>query len=115
MIEPLKITLLDLQPYYFIQAKDQDGVINLTGASIVCTMKTADLVTTKISRQSAGITITNATNGLFEYRWISGDTDTLGIYYIEFEVNPSSGGKYTLPQPSEGRAEVHIVNSLDSI
>ena len=115
MIEPLKLTVNDLQPKYFAQAKDSAGaVIDITSAVIVCTMKTADDVTIKINRQSAGVTITDAVNGLFNYAWQSGDTDTVGIYYIEFEITPSSGGKYTLPMPFEGKAEVHIKESLDT-
>ena len=115
IIEPLKITVNDSQPYYYAQAKDRAGtVIDITSASIVCTMRTVDEVTTKINRQSTGITITDATNGKFRYAWQSGDTDTVEIYYIEFEITPASGGKYTLPMPFEGRAEVHVVSSQDT-
>ena len=116
MIEPLKITVNDLQPKYFVQAKDAAGtVIDISGATIVCTMKEVTTGTIKINRQSTGITISDGTNGLFNYAWQSGDTDTLGIYYIEFEITPTSGGKYTLPMPFEGRAEVHIISSQDTL
>ncbi len=116
IIEPLKLTLNDLQPRYFAQAKDAAGaVIDLTGATIVATMKDVVLGTVKINRQSAGITISDAENGLFNYAWQAGDTDTAGIYYVEFEITPVSGGKFTLPQPQENKAEVHIIDSLDTV
>lgn len=105
----LTITQYDLQPYYYAQAKDSDGVINLTGASIVCNLKNSLDNTIKINRQSAGINITDAVNGEFEYRWVSGDTDITGDYLIEFEVTPSSGGKFTLPQ-----APLRIIPGLDT-
>ncbi len=117
IIEPLKLTVNDLQPYYYVQAKDAAGaVIDLTGATIVATMKNVVTDVVKINRQSTGITISTAASGLFHYAWQSGETDTGGIYYIEFEITPpASGGKFTLPQPQEGKAEVHIISALDTI
>lgn len=117
LIEPLKITLNDEQTYYNGQAVDSDGVaVSLVGASGVVTMRTVDGLTTKINRQSTGLSITDAANGLFEYRWQTsdGDTDTAGQYYIEFEFTPPTGGKFTVPMPFQGKAEVHIEDSLDT-
>jgi hypothetical protein len=112
---PFYIKVNDLQPYYYSGAQDADGeVVNLSGATIYCTMKAARGGTLKIDRQTTGINITDAANGQFEYHWQSGDTDTVGKYYIEFEVNPTSGGKFTLPADPEERAEVQVVSSLDT-
>jgi hypothetical protein len=59
----------DLQPYYYVQVTDPNGkVIDITGASIVCTMRLQD-GTLKLDRQSAGINITDEAGGEFEYRW----------------------------------------------
>jgi hypothetical protein len=112
MISKLILKKNDLQPYYYVQAKDySDNPISLTGATIYCTMK-SDSGTVKINKQTAGISITDAANGLFEYHWQAADTDTVGIYYIEFEIAPISGGKFTLPtQPA---AVVQIIDSLDT-
>jgi hypothetical protein len=113
---PFYITQHDLQPYYKAQAKDTDGAIDLTGATIYCTMKTQDGVTTKISRQMAGITIDpdQTTNkGNFRYEWQGTDTDAVANYFIEFEINPATGGKFTLPQ-SPDIAEVKVVSGLDT-
>lgn len=115
-IQILKLTVNDLQPYYFVQVKNNAGiVVDLTGATIVATMKLLSDGSLKINRQSTGINITGATIGHFQYEWQSGDTDTAGIYQIEFEITPASGGKFTLPQPQQFTAQVHILDSLDTI
>jgi hypothetical protein len=109
--EPLYLKRNDLQPYYYAQIKDQDGnPVNIVGAAIVCTMKSHG-GTLKINRQSQGIVITDGANGKFEYRWQAGDTDAAEKYYIEFEVTPEAGGKFTVP--ARDRAAVIITDSLD--
>lgn len=114
-IKEFKIIKNDLQPYCYMQVKDAVGaVINITGATIYCTMKLIGSSAIKINRQTTGISITDATNGKFEYRWQAGNTDTIGEYNIEFEINPASGGKFTLPTPSQGAAKVIIAESLDA-
>jgi len=114
-IEPLYIKQNDLQPYYYAQVKDADGaVVAITGATIYCTMKDAKAGTLKINRQTTGITISDGTNGKFHYAWQSGDTNAVGKHYIEFEINPTSGGKFTLPAQPEDKAEVYVTQSLDA-
>ena len=105
----------DLQPHYPEQVKDSAGtVVNLTGATIYCTMKNiVDDGTLKINRQTTGINISDAVQGKFEYQWQTGNTDTAGKYYIEFEINPASGGKFTVPP--DDSAIVWIKESLDLI
>jgi len=113
-IKTLFLKKNDLQPYYYAQAKDSDGnAISLSGATIYCTMKSL-AGTVKIDRQTTGISITDAAEGEFEYRWQSGDTDTTGPYTIEFEINPSSGGKFTIPADPADKAIVSIRASLDA-
>jgi len=119
MIPILYVKRNDLQPYYKVRAKDAAGtVIDLTGATIVATMNSYNPETGAISAtkkvDGAACTVTDATGGDFEYRWAAGDVDTAGTYVIEFQVTPSSGGKFTLPNLKEGRALVHIVADLDA-
>lgn len=133
-IKTLYLVKNDLQPYYYITAKDAFGnAIDLTGATIYCTMKNMDGGTVKISRQTTGIVIDPDqvnNKGQFRYEWQGGDTDTPSTedtsgaykdykdripYHIEFEVNPSAGGKFTLPNPDTGTAAVVIMDSLDTI
>ena len=113
-IKPLYLKENDLQPYYYAQVKDADeAVVDIDGATIYCTMKSA-AGTVKIDRQTTGITISDGANGKFRYAWQSGDTDTAGKYFIEFEIVPASGGKFTVPAKPTERAEVVIVPSLDA-
>ncbi len=114
-IEPLKITQHDLQPYYRFKFEDSTGTaISLTGATVVCTLKTLGGIV-KINRQTAGINITDSAQGEGEYQWQTGDTDTAGTYHIEIEATPASGGKFTGPFPQQCRAEVHIEAGQDSV
>lgn len=113
-IAPFYIKQHDLQPYYYAQFLDADGeVVDLSGATIRCTMKQRD-GTLKINRQTAGINVTSEDNGDFEYQWQGSDTDTVGKNYIEFECVPGSGGKFTLPSNPNERAEVWVMKSLDT-
>jgi len=108
-IAPLYIRKDDLQPYYYAQIKDASGaVVDITGASIRCTM-TKRGGTVKINNRVTGISITDAPNGKFRLAWQSGDTDTVGKYYIKFKVTPLSGGVFTVPADPGEFAEVHIV------
>lgn len=115
VIPTFYIKVNDLQPFYYVQIKDGSGVVvDITSATIRCTMKSID-GTLKINRQTTGISISDATNGQFYYAWQSGDTDTIGKYYIEFEITPASGGKWTIPASPKERAEVFVEPSLDTI
>lgn len=114
MADRLVLRQNDLQPYYRVKVVDSDGnAVSVDGASIVCTMKARADGTVKIDRQSAGINLTAPLLGEFEYRWQDGDTAAVGLYDIEFEVTPQSGGKFTVPS-KPGEAEVLIAASLDS-
>lgn len=107
------IKVNDLQPYYKVKVVDSDGnPVPLPGASIVCTMLARGGSSPKIDRQSTGINVTDEDGGEFEYQWQNGDTDTVGLYDIEFEITPQSGGKFTIPVKDE--AKVAIVASRDS-
>jgi len=115
MIEEFYIKKNDLQPDYHAQIKDGDGmVVEITGATIRCTMQNARTGALKIDRQDTGINISDGINGKFEYQWQSGDTDTPGKYYIEFEITPTAGGKFTVPASYEDRAVVIVLESLDA-
>ncbi len=88
----------DLQPYVYVRAIEATGTaLDLTGATIRATMRRINDGTLKINRQTAGVTITAAATGLFQYQWQSGDTDTTGAYTFEFEITPPTTGKFTLP------------------
>lgn len=112
-IKTLYIKKNDLQPYYYGQVKDASGaVVDITGATVRVTMKNASTGTLKIDRGTTGITVTDAANGKFQYAWQSGDTNTVGTYYIEFEVSPVGTGKFTVP--ANELATVIVADSLDT-
>lgn len=112
-VKTLQITVNDLQPYYYFQVKDSNGNVNLTGATLRLTLKNMITGVRKIDRATNRITVTSATQGLAEVRWLSGDTDTIGIYNIEVEITPVSGGKFTIP-PKGDSALIEIVASQDT-
>lgn len=113
MAKPVELKKNDLQPYYYGEVKSSSGAaVNITGATIYCTMR-AGSATPKINRQTTGITITDGPNGLFEYHWQAGETDTTGKYNIEFEINPVAGGKFTVPKRPDD-AIVLILEALDA-
>ena len=117
MIENLYVTQYDLQPYYPVKTIDSSGAaVDLTGATIYCIMSLISNSTLKINRQTAGIVIENQTTnkGEFKYKWQTNDTNTPGDYYIEFEINPTAGGKFTVPSPKEEKAQVTISAGLDT-
>lgn len=92
-----RIKANDRRPYLQIAFVDANGdAVNLTGALAVrFHMKPVDSATLKIDGGSA--TVTDATNGLAEYRWTVGDTDTAGLFHGEFEIEWTSGVYETHP------------------
>ena len=69
-------------------------VINLTGASVRINMKAVGGTGLKVN---SAMTIVNATGGIIQYDWQSGDTDTVGSYALEFEVTYADGSLETFP------------------
>jgi len=115
MIKTFYITQHDLQPYYPVQVKStSNSPVDLTDSTIRCIMKVQKGTSIIINRESTGVYVSDAINGKFEYKWLQGQTGTTGQFYIEFEVTPLSGGKFTVPNFRYGRAEVHVVSGLDN-
>ena len=67
--------------------------ISLNGATVMFHMEAVD-GTLKVD---AEMTVTDAEGGVVQYDWVSGDTDTVGTYYVEFEVTYSDGAVETFP------------------
>lgn len=51
--------------------------------------------------------ITNAVEGQVEYRWATGDTDTVGEFLAEWEVTWSDGTNETFPTIDHDRVIIH--------
>jgi len=57
------------------------------------------------------MTIVDASGGIVKYDWSPSDTDTVGTYYVEFEVTKADNSVETFP--NNGNAVVVITSSLD--
>lgn len=93
-----------------LQATLKDAALNpvdLTGATVMFHMKSID-GTVKVDQQ---MTITNASGGVVQYDWQSGDTDTVGTYYVEFEVTYADSSVETFP--NNGNKVVSVVRELN--
>lgn len=62
------------------------------------------------TKVDAAATVTDGANGVVEYRWASGDTDTPGEYDAEFEVTYSGGGVETFP--NDGFLTVKVLEDI---
>jgi len=57
------------------------------------------------------MTIVDATGGIVQYDWQTGDTDTVGTYNVEFEVTYSDSSIETFP--NNGNKVVSVVRELN--
>ena len=81
--------------------------INLTGATVRLHMKSVD-GSLKIDQP---MTVVTPLQGLIQYDWQAGDTDTVGTYYVEFEVTYSDSSIETFP--NNGSKVVSVVRELN--
>jgi hypothetical protein len=81
--------------------------INLNGATVMFHMKSLD-GTMKVD---AAMTITSPLEGVVEYNWEAGDTDTVGTYYVEFEVTYFDDSVETFP--NNGNKVITVVKELN--
>ena len=81
--------------------------VNITAATVMLHMKAigGDVV---LDEQ---MTITDAEGGVVQYDWQVGDTDTVGTYYVEFEVTYSDASVETFP--NNGNKVVSVVRELN--
>lgn len=98
----------DTSPSLLATLKDFDGdAINLTGASVRFHMKDLN-GTVKIDE---AMTVPSPTLGMVRYDWQAGDTDTVGTYYVEFEVTYSDASVETFP--NNGNKTISVVRELN--
>ena len=93
-----------------LQATLRDSALNpidLTGASVRFHMKSVD-GTLKVD---AAMAVTNAEAGVVQYNWQNGNTDTVGTYYVEFQVTYSDSAIETFP--NNGNKVVSVVRELN--
>ena len=98
----------DTSPSLQATLKDaaQSPVI-LSGATVKFHMKSVD-GTVKVDQP---MTITDANGGVVQYDWQAVDTDTVGTYYVEFEVTYADTSIETFP--NNGNRVVSVVRELN--
>tara|TARA_B110000503_G_scaffold131136_1_gene205321 strand:- start:71 stop:391 length:321 start_codon:yes stop_codon:yes gene_type:complete len=97
----------DTSPAIQATLKDATGSnVNLTGADVVMHMKSASGVL-KVSEE---MTIVDAANGIVKYDWVTGDTDTVDTYYVEFQVTYADLTVETFP--NDDRAIILVKSEL---
>tara|TARA_R110000868_G_scaffold25149_3_gene98215 strand:+ start:1434 stop:1748 length:315 start_codon:yes stop_codon:yes gene_type:complete len=91
----------DTSPAISYILSDQDGPVNLTGASVrfYCGSVVAE-----------DADVTDASGGQVTYEWLPADTAQPGYYRAEFEVVYADGSKETFP--NEGYIGVYIEADL---
>jgi len=92
---PFTMKQNDTSPVVHATLQDGEGVaVDLTGSTVMFHMINAADGTVKIDGPTV---ITEPTNGIVWYHWLTGDTDTPGTFYVEFEVTYPSGSIETFP------------------
>lgn len=98
----------DTSPSLQATLKDAAGsVVDISGSSVRFHMKSVD-GTLKVDEP---MTIVSGVGGIVQYDWASGDTDTVGSYYVEFEVTYSDGSVETFP--NNGNESVTVTKELN--
>jgi hypothetical protein len=84
-------------PYYPIEVRNKDGAVDLSIIGVTAAYFRMTNISTASIIISTAANITDLTNGLAEYRWSVGDTDTPADYSALFLfVTPS--GNFSLPK-----------------
>jgi hypothetical protein len=97
----------DTSPSMQATLKNPDlSPVVLTGASVQLHMKPLG----GVIKIDAAMFIVDDANGLVQYDWVAGDTDTVGTYYVEFQVTFVDGSIETFP--NNGNAAVTVVKEL---
>jgi|TARA_R110000851_G_scaffold310830_2_gene470821 hypothetical protein len=97
----------DTSPSLQATLKDAQLVpVILTSATVKLHMKSLD----GVIKVNETMTITDGNGGVVQYDWQAGDTDTVGSYYVEFQVTFADASVETFP--NDGNLAVSIVKEL---
>ena len=89
--------------------KDAFGApVNVTGASVVFSMRVKPAGTLKVTRQTCAIVA--AGTGRVRYEWVAADTDTADEYEGEFQVTYGNGKIQTFP--NDGHIPVVVTDDI---
>jgi hypothetical protein len=97
----------DLRPRWRVALMSNDLPVDLTAAeSAAFTMKQGSSI--KVNKEA--MVFLDRVNGIVEYEWAAGDTDTSGTYNAEVEVDWGAGAIQSFP--SKGYFTVTIEDDL---
>jgi len=82
---------------------------DLSGVSAVTFTMIDSCSNSKIYDQP--VQIVCSSGGTIQYSWQDGDTDTIGLFYGEFELRYSTGQKLSIP--TQGSIKIEIIKDLD--
>lgn len=102
------IKVNDRLPVILATLSDAAGPINLTGATVKFIMTDVRGTTPKVN--AAAAIDPDPTTGKVSYVWVTGDTDTPGVYDAEWEIIFGDGKPLTVP--NDGRLRVQVVRDL---
>lgn len=87
----------DRRPKLEVQLKNFDNTpLDLTDASKVLFLMTKN--NGSLPKVATEAVVADAKNGLVEYEWQENDTDTVGTYKAELEIEWETNVKQTLPE-----------------
>ena len=113
--EKFHLKRYDRQPAYRVQVTNSSGTPeDITSASIVFAMENKTTGAVVNSGTTTGCSLTNPTSGIFDYIWQTSDTVQAGVFKIEFEITPLSGGKFTVPAKDEDEAVIIIGRDINN-
>ena len=93
----------DLRPYLPVKFYEPDAItpMDLSGAtSVSMVVRSKSALVTDPPKIKRAMTAVNALIGEFEFRWVSGDTDTVGEFNYEFEIMWPLTKPQTIPADS---------------
>lgn len=112
-METFVIKRNDTRPSLEATLSDDNGPVDLTGASVKLAVKRVpscrDDTAPNVAFKKEGVIVTPAA-GVVRYDWAVGDTAVVGNYRAEFEVTFADGGVWSFP--SSGFIPVTIVEDL---
>ena len=112
MAEPFIIKQNDTRPRFVVSLLQDvggvnEGAIDLTDATAVTfLMRLATESDPAAPKVEAAAVITDAVTGEVTYTWATGDTDTVGEYNVEVEIEWTDGGIETVPNADYWTVEV---------
>jgi hypothetical protein len=104
-------------PYRAILHQANKQPLDLNGSSVTFVMRLRGQANPKVEAAATilqqGDLQTGINIGMAEYGWLTGDTDTAGIYDVEFKVVDPGGNPIRVPNDSY--LEVQILGNLSAV